>query len=131
MLSANVENRSLTIDNYNPYMGSYLRYHRKKIGLTQKELAEIVGSLGPRQVAKHEKFQATPSIIAAIAYHVVLKASIAELFPGLHESVRYGVEQRLAEMEDRLQQSTAKGREANDIARKLVWMEERKDEDKL
>lgn len=106
-------------------MGS-LRYHRKRSGLTQRDLAEILGFVGARQIAKHEVEQAVPSIIAVIGYMVIFRASIAELFPGMYETVRDGVEERLAEFERRLHESTATGYEAELIARKLVWLEERR-----
>lgn len=107
-------------------MGSRLRYHRKNSGLTQRDLAEILGFVGARQIAKHEVVQAVPSIIAAIGYQVIFCTSIAELFPGMYETIRDGVEQRLVEFEQRLHQSTATGYEAELIARKLVWLEERR-----
>jgi len=110
-------------------MGSYLRYHRKKTGLTQRDLAQLIGSVGPRQVARHENSQRTPSIRVAIGYQIVLRTAIAELFPGLVESLSGGIEQRLAEMEARLHQSTAKGHRAAEIARKLEWFEQRRNPD--
>lgn len=96
--------------------------------MTQSDVAEILGSIGARQVSRHEGFQATPSIFAAIAYQVIFRADVSELLPGLFEAVRDGVEQRLAEFEHKLQQSTAKGPEAENIARKLVWIEERRNQ---
>ena len=112
-------------------MGSYLRYHRKKSGLTQSELAEVLGSIGSRQVARHENFKATPSIYVALGYHIALQASIAELFPGVYETVRQGIEQRLLDLEHRLQQSSVKGRRAAEIARKLEWLEQRRSHNAL
>jgi transcriptional regulator with XRE-family HTH domain len=109
-------------------MGSRLRYHRKKAGLSQNELAQIVGSVGHRQVAKHENFRSSPSIIAAIGYEVALKVSIAELFPGLYETIEQGIERRLSEMERRLEQSVPKGRRRDEAAQQLVWMRERRRE---
>lgn len=109
-------------------MGSYLRYHRKKSGLSQKELADIVGSVGEQQVARHENFKATPSIIAAIGYEVALKVSIAKLFPGLYETIQQGVEERLSEMEARLERLIPKGRKRDVAAHQLVWLRGRRPE---
>jgi transcriptional regulator with XRE-family HTH domain len=110
-------------------MGSYLRYHRKNSGLTQNELAELLGSIGPRQVGRHETAEAIPSFLVAVGYQTVFGASIAELFPGVFDTVRVGIEQRLSEMEDRLHRSTVKGRDAAAIARKLEWFVERREPD--
>jgi transcriptional regulator with XRE-family HTH domain len=110
-------------------MGSYLLYHRKISGLTQRELAELLGSIGPRQVAKLESQMAAPSFLVAVGYHKVFGATIAELFPGFVETVGTNIEQRISEMERRLHESTAKGREAARIARKLEWCEQRRSQD--
>lgn len=107
-------------------MGSYLRYHRKISGLTQRELAEILGSIGARQIAKLENQKATPSFLVAVGYHKVFGATIAELFPGFVETVGANVEQRISEMERRLHDSTVRGRKAAEIARKLEWFEQRR-----
>jgi hypothetical protein len=63
-----------------------------------------------------------PLFLTAISYEIVFQASIAELFPGIYETVRLNVEKRLDEMEEQLHQSTAKGRAAALIARKLEWL---------
>jgi transcriptional regulator with XRE-family HTH domain len=107
-------------------MGTMIRYHRRKSGLTQREIEEILGTIGSRQVARHENARALPSFLTAIGYQIIFGASSAELFPGAYETVRLGVEKRLKELEQRLQANTAKGRHAAGIARKLVWLEGRK-----
>jgi hypothetical protein len=53
---------------------------------------------------------------------------VSELFPGLYRSVETVVEERLAILEEDLQQSTAKGRMATPIARKLEFSWERKNQ---
>jgi transcriptional regulator with XRE-family HTH domain len=107
-------------------MGTMIRYLRRKSGLTQREIEEILGTIGNRQVARHENARALPSFLTAIGYQIIFRASSAELFPGAYETVRLGVEERLVELQQRLQAKTATGRNAAEIARKLVWLEERK-----
>ena len=104
-------------------MGSSIRYQRRKSGLTQRELAEILGTIGDRQVARHENSHAMPSSLVVIGYEVVFQASAEQLFPGAYETVRQGIEQRLAEMERRLRENASKGRSVVDLARKLQWIE--------
>jgi hypothetical protein len=65
-------------------------------------------------------------LLAAIGYEVVFHTSLEELFPGIYDTVRLTIERQLAEFEVQLQQSTAKGREAAVIARKLEWLNERR-----
>lgn len=107
-------------------MGSSIRYQRRKSGLTQREIAEILGTVRDQQVARHENTRALPSFLVAIGYEIVFRASIEELFPGAYETVRQGVEERLAEVKQRLRESASKGRAAADVARKLEWLETRK-----
>jgi transcriptional regulator with XRE-family HTH domain len=94
--------------------------------MTQREVAEIIGVIAHHQVSNHERSGAIPSLLAALSYQVVFSVSAAELFPGLYETIRLNVEARLAELEDRLRESTAKGRKGQVIARKLEWLCERK-----
>jgi DNA-binding XRE family transcriptional regulator len=109
-----------------PNLASYLRSHRLKSGLTQRELAELVGIVAHHQVSLHERSVAIPSLLAALTYQVIFCAPVSELFPGMYESISANVEDRLQWIEKSLQDSTAKGRAAEIIARKLEWLWERK-----
>jgi hypothetical protein len=64
--------------------------------------------------------------MAALAYQAIFQIPIAELFPGLYEAVAQGIEDRLAILEQTLQESTVQGHEAHVTATKLVWLNERK-----
>jgi transcriptional regulator with XRE-family HTH domain len=107
-------------------MTSYLRYHRKKSGLTQREVAEAIGSIGARQVARHESAKDIPTLRTAMGYQILFRASTPELFPSAFRAVSVDVEQRLRQIEERLHQSTAKGRKAAEIAHKLEWFVQRR-----
>jgi len=107
-------------------MASYLRTHRKRSGLSQQDIATILGTLSRNQVGRHERSLGIPLLLAAIGYEVVFRTSLEDLFPGIYETVRHSVERQLADFEEQLQQSTAKGREASAIARKLEWFNERR-----
>jgi DNA-binding XRE family transcriptional regulator len=108
-------------------LASYLKSHRMKSGMSQRELADLIGILADHQISKHERSATVPSLLAALSYQVVFSVPITELFPGIYESVRMNLEERLCEMETELQNSTAKGRGAHVIARKLEWLLERRD----
>jgi len=105
---------------------SYLRSHRKSAGLSQTDLAKLIGYLTVAQVSKYERAEILPSLLVALAYEAVFRKPVAELFPGIYDTVRKGMEERLVKMECELQQLTAKGREAQITARKLEWLWERK-----
>ena len=110
-------------------MASYLRPHRLKSGLTQRELSELIGLIAHHQVSNHERSVVFPSLIVALSYHVVFAVPVTELFPGLYETVRLNVEEHLTEFEKTLEDSTAKGRKARAVARKLEWLWERRNPD--
>jgi transcriptional regulator with XRE-family HTH domain len=106
-------------------MASYLRSNRLKSGMSQRDLAELVGIVSHQQVSQHERSTAIPSLIAALAYQFVFGVTATELFPSSVENIKRNVEERLSRMKDKLQDSTAKGRKAQKIARTLEWFWER------
>lgn len=106
-------------------MATYLRSHRLKSGLTQREVSELIGLIAHHQVSNHER-SVVPSLMVALSYHVVFAVPVTELFPGLYATVRLNVEERLTELEKKLQDSTAKGRKAQAVAQKLEWLWERR-----
>jgi len=110
-------------------LGNYLRSHRRKSGLSQRQLGQILGYENEVQVSRHERSETVPPLNRALGYHIVFRVPIAALFPGIYEDVREAVETQLGRLEIRLHSSTVRGREAEAIARILVWMMERRDRD--
>jgi transcriptional regulator with XRE-family HTH domain len=105
---------------------SRLRTLRRRSGLSQKELALILGFRSEATISRHERSDSVPDLLTALGYEVIFRVPLSELFPGLYQTVEAGNEERLAQMEAELHQSTARGRDATPIARKLEFFEERK-----
>jgi DNA-binding XRE family transcriptional regulator len=105
---------------------SYLRTHRRQSGLTQRELATILGHITEGQVSRHELGDNIPPLAVALGYEIIFGVSVSQIFPGVHATVARAIEARLSDMEQVLQQKSAKGRDANAIARKLEWICERR-----
>lgn len=61
----------------------YLVTHRKRAGLSQRELAFLLGSKSGTKVSRHEQERREPSLKAALAYAAVYRVPVEELFPGL------------------------------------------------
>ena len=78
-------------------VGTYLRFLRKKSGLSQRALAEILGAVSESQVSRHERSSSLPTILAALSYQVVFQTPISEIFPGLYHAVEISIEERLDE----------------------------------
>lgn len=103
-----------------------LRSLRRKSGLSQIELAQLLGFVSEVPVSRHERSETVPNLLTALGYEVIFRVPVSELFPGLYRSVEAIVEERLTILEEDLQQSSAKGRKAALIARKLEFSCERK-----
>src|SRR5580698_4762105 len=91
-------------------LASYLRSHRKRSGLTQKELAVLVGYPDEAQVSRHERLYCTPPFLIALRYEAVFRVPVSQMFPGVYESLVGSVEDHLKALEGALHESTAKGR---------------------
>jgi DNA-binding XRE family transcriptional regulator len=104
------------------HLASYLRSHRKRSGLSQLEIAQLLGYPDAGQVSRHERSYCVPSLLIALSYQAVFRVPVSDLFPGAYEMTKQTIEGRLAKMENDLQQCSAKGRNAAMIARKLEWM---------
>ena len=108
---------------------SSLRSLRRRAGLSQSDLAELVGYLRKGDISKHERGTQTPSLLVAFSYEVIFHTPAARLFPGIYKTVERGIEEHLNTIEQELHQSTAKGRKARSTARSLEWLGARRNWD--
>lgn len=77
---------------------NYLRMHRKRIGLTQKELAFLLGCNHAAKVSRYERFNQTPHLATVIAYEVVFQTVSRQLFGGLFEMIETETRQRIRQL---------------------------------
>ena len=105
---------------------SRLQILRKRSGLSQKDLAHLLGFRSEAPISRHERSDTVPNLLTALGYQAIFRIPISELFPGLYETVEAGIEEQLVKMEGELHESTAKGRGAIPIARKLEFLGERR-----
>ena len=108
------------------HKGNHIRRHRKKCGLSQRELGRILGYANEAAVSRHEQSETIPPLLTAIAYEMVFHAPIAQLFPGLQGAVEEAVNRRIGELESELQKKLGKPRTARLVAQKLAWIDERR-----
>jgi|WetSurMetagenome_2_1015567.scaffolds.fasta_scaffold213070_2 DNA-binding XRE family transcriptional regulator len=108
-----------------PHLASYLRSHRKRSGLSQREIAHLLGYPDQGPVSRHERLCCVPPLMIALSYQAIFGVPVADLFPGSYEAIKQAVEERIEKMKDDLHNCSAKGRDAAMIARKLEWMWER------
>lgn len=100
-----------------PQLPNYLRSNRKRLALSQDEVAFLLGSQSGAKVCRYERFICEPSLETALAYEAIFKRSVSELFPGLYQKVEQDVAARAETLADRTDRhkpnrQTARKREA-------------------
>ena len=112
------------------HSASYLRSHRKRSGLTLKEVANLLGYSHGGEISRHERLSSFPPFKIALRYEALYRTPVSVLFPGLFEEAKKEVEGKLATLVECCNQSTARGREGSMIARKLEWAWERENQER-
>ena len=83
---------------------NYLRSNRKRLSLSQDEVAFLLGTQSGAKMCRYERFAREPSLETALAFEVIFQRSASELFGGLYQKVEQEVAARakaLAERTDR------------------------------
>ena len=73
---------------------NYLRGYRKKAGLTQDEVAFLLGYKAGAKISRYEKFTQNPSLETAFAYEAVFGTPLRELFAGIFQKVEEETKRR-------------------------------------
>lgn len=107
-------------------IASHVRTHRKKSGLTQRELARLLGHGSVGRVSRHERGVTAPSFPVALGYETIFRVPVTDLFPAIHEAVGKSIEARFADLESMLGKKSAKDSNANATAQKLQFIWARK-----
>lgn len=73
---------------------NYLRMYRRRIHLTQEELAFLIGGRERGRLSKYERFRMIPSLQTALALEAALGVPVSELFAGEYAKVETIVKRR-------------------------------------
>lgn len=65
----------------------YLRTHRRLWGLTQKELAALIGTVSSAQISRLEQSKRAPRIECALACQVIFGIPPSAMFPDAYASI--------------------------------------------
>lgn len=75
-------------------LSHYLKMYRKRSGLSQDELALLLGCKSGSKVSRYERSGRVPRIDALLALEVVFREPVREIFRGRYERVRRDVRRR-------------------------------------
>lgn len=108
-----------------PPLGSYLKSHRKRSGLSQRQLAKILGYRSRSVVSRHECSNSMPSLETALAYQAIFRVPVADLFPGRYHNIEKAIEMQVAALKAMLEKKSANDADAKATAQVLEWINER------
>lgn len=91
---------------------TYLRTVRRRSGLTQRELAFLLGLKRGTAVSRIERLKRVPTLMWTRACALVFDTRALELFPGLFEEVHDSVRHRARELYEELQGNPSKATRA-------------------
>ncbi len=97
-----------------------LQRYRKRNGLTQEEMAFLLGCNTPAQVSQYERLRRQPSAATMLRCQAVFGEPVDKLFPVLSEQVEEETKTRARELADRIGQG---GRSAS-AKRKLEFLKD-------
>jgi len=75
-------------------LNNYLRTYRKRAGLSQDEMAYLLGCRSGAKVSRYERFARQPTLQTALAYEAIFGVPVRDLFAGIYQKVERPVSQR-------------------------------------
>lgn len=72
----------------------YLRHERKRAGLSQRDVAALLGDRTVSKVSRYERRRRLPPLRMALAYEAILGRPVSELFGGTFAPIRADVARR-------------------------------------
>jgi transcriptional regulator with XRE-family HTH domain len=81
---------------------NYLVTHRKRSGLTQRNIAYILDCESDSKISEYERFRRTPSLETALACEVIFGVPIRQLFAGVSDCVEKKIRRRMQLLANKL-----------------------------
>jgi transcriptional regulator with XRE-family HTH domain len=106
-----------------PFFKNYLRTCRKKLGLSQRQVAAIVGFKSPARVCDLELGVIMPTTRDCVAFGVLYKRSFRELWPMLSLEIEAEIDRRIRRLIGELEKDGSgpedKRKRAKEISKRL------------
>ncbi len=77
-----------------PHLPNHLRAARKRLALSQTDVAFLLGAESGAKVCRYERFAREPSLRTALACEALFQTPVSELFPGLYQPIEREVAAR-------------------------------------
>jgi transcriptional regulator with XRE-family HTH domain len=77
-----------------PPLRNYLRTHRKRADLSQRDVAYLLGVKSGAKISRYERLSREPGLRAALAYEAVFRVPTRVLFAGLYTCAERRVRRR-------------------------------------
>lgn len=77
--------------------------YRKRAGLSQAEIAFLLGGRSGSKVSRYEHGARRPSFETVIAYEVILHAALSDLFAGMYRDIEKQTRRRAGRLIQKLQ----------------------------
>ena len=74
---------------------NYIRTCRRRAGLTQEEVAFLLGSKSSAGISRHERLKQTPDLETLLAYELLFQTPVRNLFNSTHKEVEQKLKQRI------------------------------------
>lgn len=87
---------------------SYLRPLRRRRGLSQRELAFLVGGKSGAAISRLEQLRRAPTLATAIACEIIFNATCEKVFPERYAEIREAVIARTNELYEALQGNSSR-----------------------
>lgn len=101
-----------------PRLTNYLLANRKRLQLSQVDVAFLLNAGTGEKVSRHESFIRMPNLENALAYEVIFKRSASELFAGLYERIEKDVIARAKRLLKKM--DARKSNRRNDHIRQVI-----------
>lgn len=106
-------------------LDNYLRTYRKRAGLTQREVAFLLGCETGAQISRYEKRHRLPPLRTALEFEAVFRVPVSQLFAGISEAASKRVEKRSAVLQEKLMATRGSGDNDPANTHKLRWFASR------
>ena len=73
----------------------YLKTYRKRAGLTQDEVAYLLGYKSGAKISRLERMKRKPTLVDLLGYEVLFRAPVRDLVAGLFEEVERSTVRRI------------------------------------